>query len=83
MPPRLKNYSGDKMNVEPWPPRWLTPVADVDIERGKGLVAIDFAQEYGIITKDSVAGNSGTNWIYATGNKNSSNIFLRSMKTGD
>lgn len=60
MPPRLKNYSGDKMNVEPWPPRWLTPVADVDIERGKGLVAIDFAQEYGIITKDSVAGNSGT-----------------------
>jgi phage terminase large subunit-like protein len=42
-----------------WPPRWLTPVPEEAILNGEGHIAIGFAQDYGIITKDGVAGNSG------------------------
>lgn len=44
-----------------WPPQWLTPVPAEAIERGKQVEPIvDFAEAYGIITKDSVAGSSGS-----------------------
>ena len=42
-----------------WPPRWLTPVPESDLLNGEGDVAIDFAEAFGIITKDSVAGKAG------------------------
>lgn len=42
-----------------WPPQWLTPVAQSDLDNGEGEVVIDFAETFGIITKDSVAGPSG------------------------
>lgn len=42
-----------------WPPRWLTPVPDEAITAGEGEVAIAFAQQFGMITKDGVAGNAG------------------------
>ena len=45
--------------VEPWPPRWLTSVPEEAILGGDGGDVIDFAQMFGIITKDSVAGRSG------------------------
>lgn len=42
-----------------WPPKWLTPVPQSDLERGEGDVVIDFAEAFGIVTKDSVAGRAG------------------------
>lgn len=48
------------MLSDSWPPRWLTPVEKDKVEAGQGNLVIDFAEKYGIITKDSVAGNSGS-----------------------
>ena len=43
-----------------WPPRWLTPVPVDALERGRDSEpVIDFAEAFGIITKDTVAGRSG------------------------
>ena len=42
-----------------WPPAWLTPVSELDVGRGKGESVIAFAELFGIITKDSVAGRAG------------------------
>lgn len=42
-----------------WPPRWVTPVPDEAILQGEGHIAIGFTERVGMITKDSVAGNSG------------------------
>jgi phage terminase large subunit-like protein len=41
-------------------PRWLTHVPDEAIARGDGELAIEFAEAFGVITKDSVAGQMGT-----------------------
>jgi len=41
-------------------PRWLTPVPDEAIARGDGELAIEFAEAFGVITKDSVAGQMGS-----------------------
>jgi len=46
-------------NVSSWPPQWLTPVPQSDLDNGDGDVVIDFAEAFGIITKDSVAGRAG------------------------
>jgi phage terminase large subunit-like protein len=47
--------------VESWPPRWLTPVPEKAIQAGRDEEPIcDFAEAYGLITKDSVAGGSGS-----------------------
>lgn len=42
-----------------WPPAWLTPVAEEAIARGDGDFVIRFAEAFGKITKDSVAGRAG------------------------
>jgi len=42
-----------------WPPQWLTPVPQFDLDNGDGDTVIEFAEAFGIITKDSVAGPSG------------------------
>ena len=39
-----------------WPPAWLTPISDEMIQLGEGEDVIDFAEAFGIITKDSIAG---------------------------
>jgi phage terminase large subunit-like protein len=45
-----------------WPPKYLTPVpAEAFGKRGE--VAIEFVENYGIITKDSIAGNRGERLI--------------------
>jgi len=45
-------------NSDSWPPAWLT--ADPNAEtKGEGDLVIDFAETFGIVTKDSVAGKSG------------------------
>ena len=43
-----------------WPPAWLTPVPDEALEQGEGNLVIDFAEAFGIVTKDSIAGKAGS-----------------------
>lgn len=43
-----------------WPPQWLTPVPPDALANGEGDLVIDFAEAFGIITKDSIAGRAGT-----------------------
>ena len=44
-----------------WPPRWLTPVPQEAIERGKEKEPVaTFVEAFGRITKDSVAGKAGS-----------------------
>jgi phage terminase large subunit-like protein len=43
-----------------WPPRWLTPVPEEAIARGRVMEpVVEFVEAYGRITKDSVAGKAG------------------------
>jgi len=46
-----------------WPPAWLTPVPEPAILAGKGESVIDFAEIFGIITKDSIAGRAGSQLV--------------------
>jgi phage terminase large subunit-like protein len=46
-----------------WPPAWLTPVPQDAIDRGDGDFLIRFADAFGTITKDSVAGRAGEKLI--------------------
>ena len=43
-----------------WPPQWLTPVPPDALANGEGNLVIDFAEAFGIVTKDSIAGKAGT-----------------------
>lgn len=43
-----------------WPPQWLTPVPTEAIANGEGELVIDFAEAFGIVTKDSIAGKAGS-----------------------
>lgn len=43
-----------------WPPQWLTPVPADAIANGEGELVIDFAEAFGIVTKDSIAGKAGS-----------------------
>lgn len=42
-----------------WPPAWLTKVEPAAIERGDGDFAADFAETFGSIGKDGIAGRAG------------------------
>jgi phage terminase large subunit-like protein len=45
--------------VDSWPPAWLTPVKPESIVRGDGEDAIEFAELFGSIGKDGIAGRAG------------------------
>jgi len=45
--------------VSSWPPAFLTPVDPVSVARGDGDVAIAFAEAFGSIGKDGIAGRAG------------------------
>lgn len=45
--------------VSGWPPAYLTPVSDEAIAQGDGEFAIDFAETFGSIGKDGIAGRAG------------------------
>ena len=45
--------------VSGWPPAYLTPVSDEAIAQGDGEFAIDFAETFGSIGKDGIAGKAG------------------------
>jgi phage terminase large subunit-like protein len=42
-----------------WPPAWLTPVKPESLARGDGDDAIEFAELFGSIGKDGIAGRAG------------------------
>lgn len=46
-------------NKSSWPPRWLTAVADEEIENSKGFEIAQFIDTMCIQTKDTVAGRAG------------------------
>lgn len=47
--------------MDSWPPRWLTPVPEEAIERGRiEEPVVEFVEAFGRVTKDSVAGKAGT-----------------------
>tara|TARA_R110002096_G_scaffold40770_2_gene110785 strand:+ start:423 stop:1934 length:1512 start_codon:yes stop_codon:yes gene_type:complete len=47
--------------TESWPPRWLTPVPEEALARGREEEpVVEFVEGYGRITKDSVAGKAGS-----------------------
>ena len=62
-----------------WPPQWLTPVAPEAIARGEGELVIDFAEAFGVITKDSIAGKQGTPLILRDWQKE----LIRNLYAGD
>jgi phage terminase large subunit-like protein len=43
-----------------WPPRWLTPVAKESLESRRAAQVIAFIEAYGLQTKDTIAGKSGS-----------------------
>jgi phage terminase large subunit-like protein len=45
--------------VDSWPPTYLTPVDQESIDRGDGEFAIEFAEAFGTIGKDGIAGKVG------------------------
>ena len=46
--------------MDSWPPAWLTPVPEEALAKGREMEpVVDFAEAYGRITKDSVAGKAG------------------------
>lgn len=51
------------VNSKAWPPAWLTDVPEEAIKNGDGDYLIHFADKFGTITKDSVAGAAGSKMI--------------------
>ena len=45
--------------MDSWEPLWLTPVSKEAIDRGDGNYAIEFAETFGTIGKDGIAGRVG------------------------
>jgi len=45
--------------IKSWPPQWLTPIPEAERLNSDGQLVIDFAEAFGIITKDSIAGKAG------------------------
>ena len=62
-----------------WPPQWLTPVDPKAIARGEGELVIDFAEAFGVITKDSIAGKQGTPLVLRDWQKE----LIRNLYAGD
>ena len=50
--------------IQGFPPRWLSPVAEVDLKRSRGNDIADFAEALCKITKDSIAGHAGEDLIF-------------------
>jgi phage terminase large subunit-like protein len=49
------------MLVDSWPPKWLTPIPESQLQRGRVEEPVtDFVEAFGRITKDSVAGKAGS-----------------------
>jgi phage terminase large subunit-like protein len=49
----------EKLKIDGWPPRWLTPVEKKELELSKGYEIADFINNLCIQTKDTVAGRAG------------------------
>jgi phage terminase large subunit-like protein len=53
-----------KKSIQGFPPRWLSPVAEVDLKRSRGNDIADFAEALCKITKDSIAGHAGEDLVF-------------------
>lgn len=51
--------SSEKQNASSWPPRWLTPVPQADVDRGDGPLYVDFIESLCRATEDSIAAKTG------------------------
>lgn len=60
MPPRSRTSSPSAAAVDGWPPRWLTPVPQGDLERADGELFAKFAETACRVDKDSIAAPAGT-----------------------
>ena len=46
--------------MDSWPPKWLTPISEEQLQRGRIEEPVsEFVEGFGRITKDSVAGRAG------------------------
>ena len=64
-------------------PAWLTPVPEDARERGDGEFIARFADAFGTITKDSIAGNAGTPLVLRDWQKELlSHVFARDEDGG-
>jgi len=48
-----------KTEIRSWPPKWLTPVSDSELQNSRGWEVSEFIDAMCIQTKDTVAGRSG------------------------
>ena len=48
-----------KKEIKPFPPRWLTNISKKELERSRGIEAIEFINALCTQTKDTVAGSAG------------------------
>jgi phage terminase large subunit-like protein len=48
-----------KKTVKGWPPRWLTSVSDLELQKSKGPQVSEFIDSMCIQTKDTIAGQAG------------------------
>lgn len=54
----------DKFRFREHPPAWLTPVDVASVDRGDGEFAVDFAETFGSVGKDGVAGRRGDPLVF-------------------
>lgn len=70
------------MSQSSWPPRWLTPVPQVEQNAGDGDVYAKFAEAVCRVTKDSVASPAGKLLILRDWQKNFCATHLLAKKMG-
>jgi len=52
--------SKSKPKIAGWPPRYLSPVSNAELKRGRGDEVISFAETFCTVTKDSIGGKAGS-----------------------
>ena len=69
--------------VKAWPPKWLTPIPAGAVERGDGELAVEFAETFGSIGKDGIAGQRGTNLEFREWQKQLTRAVYARDENGD
>ena len=68
--------------IQGWPPRYLSPVLQEDLDRTRGNNVIDFAEALCTITKDSIAGNAGQPLVFRDWQKELTRHLFAEQKNG-
>ena len=69
--------------VKAWPPKWLTPIPEGATARGDGDLAVEFAEAFGSIGKDGIAGTRGTNLEFREWQKELTRAVYARDENGD